>query len=298
MSPWGWARHLYDVRQGSVRQPWSSAAGQSALGYAAQRAAAGPESRSCCLGLRTGSRPWPAPRVDVAVTCEWAGRAVSRALREAGALPIPARVPPARDAPAQHGVALVYDLSPWDRTAVELLQTYRARVRGPVLLYLPPTGSAFAALSAVRSDGQFEIQIQSRSEECLEHLQNAARQLVGGVPRVRIMSLMSGSFPGMSSAAFLFGHRALAVLGSGHRPTVGTLARALGFSPRTLQRRFAAEGLPSPKTLLDWLTLAHVQATAETLEVSLAKAAARSKLTGNDLYRLRKRVGRHRGALA
>jgi len=297
MSPWAWARHLYDVRQGSVRQPWTSATGQHALGNAPRRAPAGREPRSCCAGFATGSGPWPAPRVDVAVSCQWAGRAVSRALREAGALPITTNGLPAGAPPTQCGVALVYDLSPWDSTAVELLQNYSARNQGPVLLYLPPTGSAFAALSSIRPDCRFEVQIQSRSEECLEHLARAAHQLVGGVPRVRIMNLMSQSFPRMSSAAYLFGHRALAVLGSGQRPTVGAIARALGFSPRTLQRHFATEGLPGPKALLDWLTLAHIKASSETLEVSPARAAARARLTGNDLYRLRKRVARHRWAM-
>lgn len=244
-----------------------------------------------------GLGPRPTPRVDVAVSCEWAGRAVARALREAGALPVPigGRL---REVGSRPGAALVYDLSPWDRTAVSALQDYRVQVRAPVLLYLPPTGSAFATLSEIGTDGQIEVQIQSRQQDCLEHLGRAARSLIGGVPRVRIMGLMSRAMPRMSSAAFLFGHRALAVLGCGHRPTVASLARALGFSSRTLQRRFAAEGLPSPKTLLDWLTLAHIHATAETRELSLAKAAARSKLTGNDLYRLRKRVGRRRWALA
>jgi len=231
------------------------------------------------------------------VSCEWAERAVACALREAGAIPVPigGRL---REAASRPGVALVYDLSPWDWTAVSALHDYSAQARAPVLLYLPPTGSAFAMLSQIRTDATIDVQIQSRNQDCLEHLGRAAQALIGGVPRVRIMSLMSRAMPGMSSAAFLFGHRALSVLGSGHRPTVGSLARALGFSPRTLQRRFAAEALPSPKTLLDWLTLAHVHATAETRELSLAKAAARSKLTGNDLYRLRKRVGRRRWALA
>lgn len=190
------------------------------------------------------------------------------------------------------GNALVYDLSPWDRGATASLRAYTTRVGAPVLLYLPPTGSAFAALSGVEQRDGMELQVQCRDQESLQHLREAARRLVAAIPRVRVMDCLAHCLPNISSAAFLFAHRTLAILASGRRPTVTAIARGLGLSARTLQRHFARENLPCPKALLDTLTLAHVHAVAGCRHVSVAQAAAESGMNDNDLYRLRKRVSR------
>jgi len=71
---------------------------------------------------------------------------------------------------------------------------------------------------------------------------------------------------------------------------VAAIARALGLSQRTLQRRFRADGLPGPKALLDWLTLAHLRHVSHAQQRSGARVAADLGLAPNDLYRLRKRV--------
>jgi AraC-like DNA-binding protein len=184
----------------------------------------------------------------------------------------------------------VSDLSPWDASAVEHLEQRSARI--PVLLYLPPTGVAFAALANLSDLSEVRLQVQSRDGESLRHLRDTAAALVRAIPHEHVMGVLAAAMPGISSVAWLFGHRALRVLGSGRRPTVRALARALGFSPRTLQRRLAVDGLPSPKVFLDWLTLAHVRAVAASGQLTMARAAARAGLTSNDLYRIRKRVRR------
>jgi AraC-like DNA-binding protein len=104
------------------------------------------------------------------------------------------------------------------------------------------------------------------------------------------MDELKRALPGLSAAAFLFGHRALGVLTSGRRPNVAALAAALGLSQRTLERRFRADGLPGPKALLDWLTLAYLQQVSRVQQRSVARVAAELELASNDLYRLRKRV--------
>jgi AraC-like DNA-binding protein len=126
----------------------------------------------------------------------------------------------------------------------------------------------------------------------MAHLRDAAAGLVRAVPRVWIMDHLKRAAPGLSGAAYLFGHRALGVLGSGRRPSVAAIARALGLSQRTLQRRFRADGLPGPKALLDWLTLAHLRLVAHAQQRTVARVAAELALAPNDLYRLRKRVRR------
>ncbi len=240
-------------------------------------------------GLETRQRA--GPRIEVSVECAWAARAAAHAVRDIGAAPVPRPAPVTTGSPLSVSAALIYDLSPWDGTAVEYLRRRATPAYGaPILLYLPPTGAAFAALSQVPRSDYVGLQIQSRDNESLRHLREATSTLVTAIPRVRIMTLLTESIPRLSSAAILFGHRALRVLGSGQRPTVGSIARALGLSSRTLQRRFAADGLPPPKAFLDWLTLAHVHAVAATRRQTTATVAGHSGLTSNELYRLRKRL--------
>ena len=232
------------------------------------------------------------PRVEVRIASDWAARAACHAVRDVGATPVVGAsyaVPlPRPSAPA----ALVYDLSPWDEGAVAYLaRRAREAERIPILLYLPPTGAAFAALSRVPRSGYLGVQIQARDADSLGHLRVAATELVRAIPSVRILHRLAEGAPALSSAGLQFGQRALRVLGAGHRPTVASVARGLGLSTRSLQRRFQADGLPPPKAFLDWLTLVYVRTVAESGQATAARVAARSGITSNDLYRMRKRVG-------
>ena len=237
------------------------------------------------------SQPLDRVRVGVCVESEWAGRAVSRALREAGAVAV--RLEPSAITPRAlaGSAALVYDLHPWTQTAA---QRFGGLVHGlsggPILLYLPASGPAFTTYSQLPRAGDIRVQVQSRDPDSMAHLRDAAVGLIRAVPRVWIMDDLKRAVPGLSSASYLFGHRALGVLASGRRPSVAAIARALGLSQRTLQRRFRADGLPSPKALLDWLTLAHLRHVSHFQRRSVARVAADLELAPNDLYRLRKRV--------
>jgi AraC-like DNA-binding protein len=187
--------------------------------------------------------------------------------------------------------ALVYDLNPWTRTAAQRFGgLVHGLLGGPILLYLPASGPAFTTYSQLPRAGDIRVQVQSRDPDSMAHLRDAAVGLIRAVPRVWIMDDLKRAVPGLSSASYLFGHRALSVLASGRRPSVAAISRALGLSQRTLQRRFRADGLPSPKALLDWLTLAHLRHAARFQKRSVARVAADLELAPNDLYRLRKRV--------
>ena len=231
------------------------------------------------------------PRVEVRVESGWAARAACHAVRHVGATPVVGAsyaVPLPRPSPP---AALVYDLSPWDSAAVAYLErrVHEAK-RIPILLYLPPTGAAFAALSRVPRSAYLGVQIHARDAESLGHLRAAATELVLAIPRVRILRVLTDAVPTLSNTALLFGQRVLRGLGAGQRPTVASVARGLGLSSRTLQRRLHADGLPAPKAFLDWLTLLYVQAVAESRQVTAARVAALAGITSNDLYRIRRRL--------
>jgi len=237
-------------------------------------------------------------RVGVCVESDWAGRAVARALGDAGAVAVQLDTSAITARELAGSAALVYDLHPWTDTAVRRFAGVVRGLRGgPVLLYLPPSGPAFTTFSQLPRAGDIRVQVQSRDADSMAHLRDAAVGLIRAVPRVWIMDQLKRAVPGLSSAAYLFGHRALGILASGRRPRVASIARALGLSPRTLQRRFGADGLPCPKALLDWLTLAYLRHVAHVQLRSQARVAAELALAPNDLYRLRKRVLRHTGLI-
>jgi AraC-like DNA-binding protein len=230
-------------------------------------------------------------RVGVCVESDWAGRAVARALGDAGAVPVPLEAAAIAARKLAGSSALVYDLNPWTEVAARCLPgLVRGLGGGPVLLYLPASGPAFTTFSQLPRTGDIRVQVQSRDADSMAHLRDAAVDLVRAVPRVWILDHLKRAVPGLSGAAYLFGHRALGVLASGRRPRVATIARALGLSQRTLQRRFGADGLPGPKRLLDWLTVAYLRHASRVQQRSEARVAADLGLAPNDLYRLRRRV--------
>jgi len=236
-------------------------------------------------------------RVGVCVESEWAGRAVARALAHAGADAVPLGASAIASQELAGSAALVYDLNPWTQAAVRRFSgAVRGLKGGPILLYLPASGPAFTAFSQLPRTGDIRVQVQSRDVDSMAHLRDAAVGLIRAVPRVWILDNLRRAVPGLSSAAYLFGHRALGTLASGRRPRVSSIARALGVSPRALQRRFRADGLPGPKALLDWLTLAYLRRSSHVQQRSVARVAAELGLAPNDLYRLRKRVP-HRAQL-
>ena len=147
-------------------------------------------------------------RVGVCVEAEWAGRAVSRALRDAGAtvIHLDATITP-QDLVGS--AALVYDLNPWTETAAQRFSgLVRGLMGGPVLLYLPPSGPAFTTFSQLPKAGDIRVQVQSRDADSIVHLRDAAVALIRAVPRTWIMDRLKCAVPGLSSAAYLFGHRA------------------------------------------------------------------------------------------
>ncbi|HEX9728285.1 MAG TPA: hypothetical protein VGA37_07270 [Gemmatimonadales bacterium] len=231
--------------------------------------------------------------MSVSIESEWAGRAAVHALKDAGAFPVTLPWSAISAEGLSGSAALVYDLCPWTPAVEHRFDSLAGSIPGvPILLYLPPTGSAFAAYARASRHPHVQVQVQSRDGASLECLRDAACGLLRSVPRVRIMNHLSDAVPSLSSAAYLFGHRALSILGSGRRPRVGEIATALHLSARTLQRRFKDDGLPHPKSLLDWLTIMHLHCAAETQELSVARVASRAGLSANDLYRLRRRAAR------
>ena len=230
-------------------------------------------------------------RVGVCVESEWAGHAVARALAHAGADAVQLEASAITSLELAGSAALVYDLNPWTQTAVRRFAgAVRGLKGGPILLYLPASGPAFTAFSQLPRAGDIRVQVQSRDADSMAHLRDAAVGLIRAVPRVWILDHLKRAVPGLSGAAYLFGHRALGILAAGRRPRVSAIARALGVSQRALQRRFKADGLPGPKALLDWLTLAYLRRSSHVQQRSVARVAADLGLAPNDLYRLRKRV--------
>ena len=238
-----------------------------------------------------GSQGEITPHIGFCMADGWARRCATDSLRRAGAAPEPVVLDRLNGPCTWRFSALVYDLNPWNRTAE--LQLHRLRSAAPempLLLYLPPTGAAFSTVRGIPAPDAVQLQVQSRDTDSLRKLDDAMRWLIRSIPRTRVMELVSARLPRLPPIAYLFGHRVLTTLSAGHRPKAATIARALGISPRTLERRFARDDLPAPKAFMDWLTLLLIAATVDCFGVSPTRAGANTCLSPNDVYRLRRRL--------
>ena len=245
-------------------------------------------SLEACLRNRPAP-PRPGPAIVVSVESQWARLAACHVVKSLGAQPVALSYHEATTIGIT-SVAMIHDLCPWDRSESARLCRSARDAGVPVLLYLPATGAAFASLPHHELGSGTRIQVQSRDGKSLDHLREATAAAMEEVPRVRVTDLLRRRYPNIGSTGILFGYRALSLLALGQRPSVGMIAAALRVSPRTLERRMNTEGLPPPKSLLDWLTHEHLRCVSDCQGVSIARAATAIGLGGNDLYRLKKRL--------
>lgn len=230
--------------------------------------------------------------VGCCVAVGWADRAVTSALRDQQVRPVRMGVEELLSGSSPVRMSgLVYDFAPWTAEAQRRFRKLVATVPElPILLYLPPTGSAFAALGCLPPAERVRLQVQGRDSESLRCLTDEVRWLLNARPRLQVLASLDFVIDSMESTAFLFAHQVLAMLGAGQRPRVHIVANTLGVSERTVARRLAQNGLPPPKRFLDWLTMFQVVAVAATADISIRRAGRRAGLSSNDLYRIRCRL--------
>lgn len=190
--------------------------------------------------------------------------------------------------------ALIWDLAPWDPTALEVLHAVRGRHPGcPILLYAPPTTEA-AALATEASGlvgvyAAVQLDIFSGEELRLRH---CVRWLLDGVPATMLRWATRQVLSDAPAVKRRFLEAALDSLAAhaAVRVTATDCATAAGVTLRCLQRACRSRGLPPPKRLLDLVVLLYVTLLAQWHGESAGAAARRVGLHRQDLRRLRRRV--------
>ena len=190
--------------------------------------------------------------------------------------------------------ALLYDLEPASDASVELVEALRARHPClPVLLYPPLRDGIFPLLLAAGRVPGVSAKAQGGGSHEGARLQAFIRQALADAPANRLASIVSLLLEDAPPRLLAFAHAAL--LRICHRRqaserTVAVVAADLGFTLRTLQRDIASPSLPSPKELLDWLTLLFMSLVAEWSGVSMRNVATAFRVDPNTLYRMRRRL--------
>lgn len=222
-----------------------------------------------------------------------ARRLVSRILHDEGAYPVMVSVESfgARDA-RRPCVAVVCDLTPWDEEAFGRLDDLReARPDLPILVYIPKASTSLTLQSEFRRRPNLSVRVQGNGAEEERGLRRDIRRLLASIPADQLMLVISRILPHASPTIVAFIRGVLERLGPTRKVTVLNTAAAIGISGRTLERQIRAEGLTTPKELMDWLTLMYIVFIAERSSRSVAHAAKAVRHNSNDLYRLRRRIG-------
>lgn len=222
-----------------------------------------------------------------------ARRLVSRILHDEGAYPVTVSVDSfgAREA-RRPCVAVVCDLSPWDDDALGRLDALRdERPDLPILVYIPRRFTSLTLQSEFRRRPNLFVRVQAHGAEEERGLRRDIKRLLAAVPADQLMMIVSRILPHASHTIVAFMRGVLERLGPTRKVTVLNTAAAIGISGRTLERQIRAEGLTTPKELMDWLTLMYIVFIAERSGRSVAHAAKAVRHNSNDLYRLRRRLG-------
>ncbi len=190
--------------------------------------------------------------------------------------------------------ALIYDLAPWDDSISTLLHMIR---RGhpalPILLYPPQRGDVSAILLRCGTIAGLRVRLQRHDSQESRSLREHVRWLLAAIHAERVIHLVGLLRPELPSPAQEYVRHILARLtgARGGRPlTVGSLVADLEVPQRTLQRAVNDGGLPSPKALLDWITLMFATLSADATSRSTASVARDFGVDAHRIYRIRRRL--------
>ena len=241
----------------------------------------------------------PLPAVGlVKVGCTLADRAalagVANATQQEHGCAVPLTRSEVLDAVVRRTItALVYDMEPGDRAAVEFVrQVHATRPDWPVWLYHTPRAAVIDAVAHVVSLPGVWATSQGMEPLPEQEIRMQVRRLVTSVPRVRLLYLLNSVLRPLPAEARQFLELALERSDGGdalrfkvRNGTTGNRGQL-----RHLERLCGrATGL-GPKRLFDHLVLVFLAFKALASDVPLGRAAEQAGLSPKDLNRLGHRV--------
>ena len=214
-----------------------------------------------------------------------------RAVVEAGGIPRPTVWNDLSLLDGAHSSGLIFDLTPYDRRALDLINTIREQCPWlPIMLYVAPTETALAAIPYVQGLDNVRVLVQSAVRTDHFEFTTEVRRFVRDLPLNQAVSMIEEVIPDKTPALQSYLRGALRSLECGERVRVDSATAGLGVTPRTFQRRLKVQHLPNPKEMLDWATLIYAAFLADLAHMPVSRIARRFGLTSHDLYRLRSRL--------
>ncbi len=230
--------------------------------------------------------------IGCAIRDPWAGGLCRRVVERAG-VEVAHTTPETLTMPSQcqRFSALIYDLAPWDRHVrdrIDCLREFRPGI--PILFYLPARPDALSLLPQCGQLTNVRFRMQLQADDQIRGVRTDVMWLMREVPAEQMMRIIAIEFAGAPVLLPLFCRIVLRRLTVGLRSSVTDVARELRLSSRSIQRHFDVDALGKPKRLIDRLTLWYIWSYAERFGVSRSSAGRCAGMSGNDLYRLRRRV--------
>ncbi|MFQ5703306.1 MAG: hypothetical protein ACE5HT_04715 [Gemmatimonadales bacterium] len=189
---------------------------------------------------------------------------------------------------------VIYDLAPWTDEVVPLVRALRRAYRTlSLLLYAPPIPSV--PVLTYRCSGLRAVKtlLQSASSSEPETVRDGVAWLMAARHAEVVCHFVELLIPDLPARARDCMRRTLDHLvdpGRLHIPSVHSIATQLGVPERTLQRNFESAGLPSPKAVMDWITLMFLTLAAESNGRSMSAVAGEFGIDRYTVRRLRQRL--------
>jgi hypothetical protein len=230
----------------------------------------------------------PAPTIGCAIGDTYARDLVCRALEAESATIVELEADQLTNPETFVGLAaLVYDLAPWNRTALEILNNLRGR---PVFVYYP---DRLDLVHLVAAAGQLAFvwtrkQLHHHAQEATE-IKRHLRLLLDCVPGATVLALLRELLAPLPAALDRFLEAAMKALQAGitRSDCRESCVAASGVGLRRLQQLCQQGNLPQPARLVRWLTYIWLLYGAQLHGVSFADEASLMGFDSKERARLR-----------
>ena len=194
---------------------------------------------------------------------------------------------------------VIYDLHPWDESALRMVERMAAQhLEVPLLLYppahIPGVGALLVRAGALGAE--LFAEFQGANHRDLQRFRQSLHTLFQAAPRRRLKATVAE--PLQRTPAIVQGYVEVVIdmLFEGNAKahvSVDRVARRVRSTIRTLERACEKASLPTPKELSSWMVLIRLADRARRAGVPMPVAAKRCGVNTNKLYRLRRRLLRN-----
>jgi AraC-like DNA-binding protein len=190
--------------------------------------------------------------------------------------------------------ALVYDLSPWNDSAISVLRRLRNdHADLPVLLYAPIRVGIARLLTECAEFSPLWAELQHEGPAEADRLARVLREVLSNHRQAQVLRRVRLVLRDLPDEVTRFCRTALRVLGAadpGRRFSVAAVAAPMGVSRRYLERTFKRKGMMKPGELLDWMILLSAAALAADRESGVYVAGPALGVERARLRRVRERL--------